>query len=622
MLAGLVFLTPLVTANLTGLGFALPWLYDAVELPRLTLSALGAVLALLLWALGQARDPLPVRWNWSLVALSLLAALSVASLAFASNWRLGVLGQSERLEGVVAFVVYAVLFGVTLQAVRGVRDVRLLASALVAAAALSAGYGILQWLGIDPTDYLVANPGFDLRRAFAAFGNPNFLAGLLVLAVPPAVALASRQRRAGTAAGLWAVTALIVVGLLLTFTRGALLALLVESLVALWLLASGRVRLQRSARIGAAIVAALVLVVGVASIGRGGEIDLLARLSVGARSGVLDRLLGWQAAVEASLARPLFGYGPDLFLTAFRLHRPDAYADIGGLAGTTSNAHSWPLQVAATIGAPAAIVFVSAVGLGLWSGVRSLRSASQDAGVPDARASSAGDLVFAGVWVGCLGYLVHTLTNVAVHGVTTPFWVMLAVVTVPACWEWSPRRVGTGTWRGVAVALGVFLALAGVVAVGLLSADAAYLQSRAAYRGQLDADPIERAERAVALNPLSVKYDRGLAEVIADEYYAAAVTGGASSADGAAAGATFDRADARFAEMLTRYPNDYAGHAWHAALLASAVSQGDGESAGRAQEAASRAAALDRHAAQVTPILEGETDRGAVLEALGVAGLP
>ncbi len=84
----------------------------------------------------------------------------------------------------------------------------------------------------------------------------------------------------------------------------------------------------------------------------------------------------------------------------------------------------------------------------------------------------------------------------------------------------------------------------------------------------------------------------------------------------------FVRADSRFTEMLARYPNDYAGHAWHAALLASDVSRGDGESAGRAQEAASRAAALDRHAVQVTPILEGETDRVAVLEALGVPGLP
>ncbi len=302
---------------------------------------------------------------------------------------------------------------------------RLLASALVAAASLSAGYGIMQWLGVDPTDYLVANPGFDLRRAFATFGNPNFLAGLLVLAVPPAAALASRQRRAGTAAGLWAVTALIVVALLLTFTRGALAALLVEVLVMVWLLASGRVRLQRPARWGAALVAALVLVVGVASIGRGGEIDLLARLSGGVRSGVLDRLLGWQAAAEASLARPLFGYGPDSFLAAFRLHRPDAYADIGGLAGTTSNAHSWPLQIAATVGVPAMVVFVAAVGLALWSGVRSLRSASPDPGTSDAR-SSASDLVFTGVWVGCVGYLVHMLANVAVHGVTTPFWVMLA----------------------------------------------------------------------------------------------------------------------------------------------------------------------------------------------------
>jgi O-antigen ligase len=627
VLAALVFVTPLVTANLTALGPALPWLYDAVELPRFILSMLGALVACLLWTLRQVRDPLPLRWNWPLVGLASLAGLAAASAVFALDPRLGVLGQSERLEGIVTFAVYALLFGVTLQVVRDSRDVRTLAGALAATAAVSAAYGVVQWLGVDPTDHLVANPGFELRRAFATFGNPNFLAGLLVLALPPSAALASRRQSNASAVGLWAVTALIALALLLTFTRGALLGLLVEAVVFVWLLVSARIELRTSARWGTAAVASVLIGAAAVSVGRGGEVDLLARLL--SRGGLTDRLLGWQAALEAALARPLLGYGPDGFLGAFRLYRPDAYAEIGGLAGTLNNAHSWPLQLAATVGIPAAIAFSLAVGYALWLGARAALARrgngvgeppSDDEGGAASAASTLPDPVFVGVWLGCLGYVVHMLGNVAVHGVTTPFWVMLAAVTVPACRVWAPSSKRSTGWRVLAAALVVLVAVAGMASLGLLAADSAYLSSRVAYREQT-ADPIEPAQRAVTLNPLSVKYDRGLAEVVADEYYRPQGDALDAATEQAEASA-FARADERFRDMLGRYPNDYAGHAWHAALLASAGKEAGSASGELAIEAATRAEALDRHAVQVMPIAEGDLARPAILKALSVPGLP
>jgi hypothetical protein len=474
----------------------------------------------------------------------------------------------------------------------------------------------------------VAGYAFDLRRAFSTFGNPNFLAGLLVLAVPPAAALASRQRSVGASVASWSLAALIVVALLLTFTRGALLGLLAEVVVFAFLLATRRVSLDRTARWGAASVAALLLVAVVASVGRGGEIDLLARISSG--GGLTDRLLGWQAALEATLARPLLGWGPDWFLGAFRLHRPDAYAEIGGLAGITGNAHSWPLQLAATVGVPAALAFVLAVGLALVAGARIALGGPVSATSADATASRHADPVYVGLWVGCIGYVVHMLSNVAVHGATTPFWIVLAALTVPGSRLWDPGERRRRVWQATAALLGALWLVAVLASVALVAADAAYLRSRAAYRGDAGGDPAYYAERAVVLNPLSVKYRRGLAEVAADAYYSSLdLTGGpaVSQGDDAALAA----AEERFADLLSRHPADYAGHAWHAALLAAAASSGDPEGGGRAAtgqaadqavDAASLAAELDRHAEQVGPILEGETDSEAVLEALSVPGLP
>ena len=53
-----VFLPPLITANLTALGLDTPLLYDAVELPRLVLSALGALVAAV-----RGGEPLKLAWQ-------------------------------------------------------------------------------------------------------------------------------------------------------------------------------------------------------------------------------------------------------------------------------------------------------------------------------------------------------------------------------------------------------------------------------------------------------------------------------------------------------------------------------------------------------------------------------
>ena len=79
-----------------------------------------------------------------------------------------------------------------------------------------------------------------------------------------------------------------------------------------------------------------------------------------------ERLLTAAIAGEAALARPLFGYGPDAFLPAFRAHRSDAYAETFGPVHTLNNAHSWPLQYAATLGLPGAALLVAAIVAALW----------------------------------------------------------------------------------------------------------------------------------------------------------------------------------------------------------------------------------------------------------------
>jgi hypothetical protein len=93
------------------------------------------------------------------------------------HWAIGLWGQSERREGVMTLAAYAVVFGLGLQIVRTRRDIHVLAAAAAIGGLIAGLYGVLQYLGFDPTSYAVENYGFEYRTAFATLGNPNFLAG-------------------------------------------------------------------------------------------------------------------------------------------------------------------------------------------------------------------------------------------------------------------------------------------------------------------------------------------------------------------------------------------------------------------------------------------------------------
>jgi len=595
LLAVTLALVPIISTNLSALGIGpMPLLYDIIELPRFVLSWLGALGALVAWAWSVRRGG-RILLNPALTGMIVLAAIACVSTVLAEDRRFSILGQSERLEGLASWVLYALLFFVALQCSHGMDDLRLLAYALVGSATLLALYGLAQSFGWDPTTYVLESPGFDVRRAFATFGNPNFFAGLLVLAFPVSVALAAESARPARARWLWSAAGVIAGALFATFTRGAWFAAALEVVMLGVLLRRGVATLGRRGATALAGCGVLVAALAAGALGRGGETDVLARLATLGTGSVTERLLSWVAALSAVAARPLFGYGPDRFLAAFRLHRPDAYVERFSAAATINNAHSWPLNTAATLGPIAAIVLVAVV---TWVLSKAAKPALDPQG---------GRVLYAGVWVGCLGFAVHMLFNVAVHGATTPFWVLLGALAVPlsAPGRRFGRLPGTAVFAGAAILLACVVVASGF----FLAADHIYLKSRVAYRQGGDA--VSLSSRAFELNPLSVKYARGHAEVLADGYL-----------NGTAPGKTeLMHADEAFRSAELAHPGDYATGAWHAALLAAAEERGVSERGG-ARGIATRTIALDRQSVQVSPLAQGRTDAQAVSAALSVSGLP
>ena len=616
ILAAMVALVAVVSGNLSGVGIGdMTLLYDSIALPRLAIAVPLVLAAWTAWLLLADKDErLRADPVWAL--LGVLAVWAMLSTAMSPHRILALLGQSERLEGAVTVVLYAALYGIALQTLRSERDIRVVAACLGGAAAGLSVYGLAQYAGFDPFNYSFESYGFDVHRAFATFGNPNFFAGLLVLALPVLAALALSARRR-VARAVWAAAAVLALcALFVTFTRGAWLAAGVEVLLVAGMWARARRGpVSRGTLAGIAAAASLLALLVVLSLSAPPEINVASRIAEAFQGtgSASERTLLVGIAGAAAVARPLLGYGPDAFLPALRLHRTDAYARAFQPDGILNNAHSWPLQYAATLGFVGAALLVAAIAVALWRSRRSLTAPGT------ARGTSAGEVMLAGVWIGCTGFAVHMLLSVSVLGATVPFWVLLGALGASGASKRVARPVTHPIARRVA---GVVTALACIVAVGasfaFITADASYLQARLAFGAGDYRTSLELAYRARAYNPVSLKYARGTAEA-SGELVAEAIRQGA---DFSAVRELYAIALGDYERVLRLDPNDYPGRAWLASLQARAgLYLSDDELLSDAAANASVAATLDRHHVEVTALMRSP-DKQSADAAASVRRLP
>jgi O-antigen ligase len=163
-----------------------------------------------------------------------------------------------------------------------------------------------------------------IGRASGPFGIPNSLAGLLLLVLPPAGALAFRRHAPATVRIWWIwVVAVLALGLVLTLSRGAWLSLMVA--LGLWPLCNGGWSWTRRLALAVAALglaaAAVVAVTALLPAARG-RVEQFVR-----DGGEVTRPILWRGAWELFQERPLTGTGAGSFNTAFERHRPAGFRD-------------------------------------------------------------------------------------------------------------------------------------------------------------------------------------------------------------------------------------------------------------------------------------------------------
>jgi O-antigen ligase len=241
-----------------------------------------------------------------------------------------------------------------------------LGGAIVAGAVLVCSIALVSYLQ-EPT------------RQFSVFINPNLFANYCAVALPLSLAWTLefwRSARDGIVrvpaapalvVGLIA-SLLILAGLLVTYSKGGLLSALLGGLVfAMAVMRARASSISKVLRTRRKVVAASAILLALLGGGLFAK-TVLPRL-MQARgtqdNSTMFRVYTWRGTVQMAQARPLLGWGPGTF--------PSAYNRFA-IVGSTSHAHQSWLQIAAEQGAPALLLLLGTCGVAAVRGWKQLES--------------------------------------------------------------------------------------------------------------------------------------------------------------------------------------------------------------------------------------------------------
>jgi O-antigen ligase len=323
--------------------FIPPWAEAFTMTKVIVLTMLALATIPLIWQRRQAllTNRVPLALVGGFVVFALLSQFFSGAPQATSLW-----GEWFRRSGALTVIALGLILVAASLLARP--EVRIALAWLVWAGVPATAYGLIQLVGADPFQW--NNEGWIV----STFGNPNF-----------------------AAAGL-SMLALLTAGLALTKTYGTVWRVLMAPLAALEAIlalqtGSSQAIFALAAGIGAGAVVWLLrwdsarrlpALIGVAVVGAFGFVlTLIALLGSGplvafvSSDTLMFRQWYWGAALGMSGSHPILGVGPDGYGRFYGEFRTEQAAEMFTLGA--SAAHNVPLQWAATLGIPAALLYVA-----------------------------------------------------------------------------------------------------------------------------------------------------------------------------------------------------------------------------------------------------------------------
>ena len=378
--------------------------YEPINLPRLViLTIFGASLILLIIIhRNELINNEHIKILLVLLSFILWSLISAvfSNLGFIDAF-FGVFGRNNALLTYIMFMAFitATIF------VSNLKFIRSLLLVMVFIGALSATYGFMQSIGIDPFGWISEN-----IIVFGFFGNPNFQASFMGITATVAFAyLLNKDYKISIKLGY---TAFICLALYIVYKsksqQGYLVFIAgVSVVIYLWLRTNPVLKKFKVLYLFALGIGVIAVLLDIFQ--KSPWSSFLYKESVSYRGDF------WQAGWNMTISNPVFGVGLDGYRDNFRFYRDQASADRNPNSFVDS-AHNVFLDISSGGGFPLLLIYITLLVMVLMSARKVIKR------------STAFDYNFAALFAAWVGYTAQSVISIQQIGIAIWGWVLAGAI--------------------------------------------------------------------------------------------------------------------------------------------------------------------------------------------------
>jgi O-antigen ligase len=378
--------------------------YEPINLPRLVILTIFGTSLILLIAIHRNELIHTEHKNILLVLFSFMLWSLISSvfsnLGFIDAF-FGVFGRNNALLTYLMFIAFitATIF------VSNLKFIRSLLLVMVFIGVLSAIYGLMQSIGIDPFGWISEN-----IIVFGFFGNPNFQASFMGITATVAFAyLLNKDNKLSIKFGYLAFICLALYIVYKSKSQQGYLVFIagVSVVIYLWLRTNPvlkKFRVLYLFALGIGIIAVLLDIFQ-----KSPWSSLLYKQSVSYRGDF------WQAGWNMTISNPVFGVGLDGYRDNFRFYRDHASADRNPNSFVDS-AHNVFLDISSGGGFPLLLIYITLLLMVLISARRVIKR------------STTFDYNFAALFASWVGYTAQSVISIQQIGIAIWGWVLAGAI--------------------------------------------------------------------------------------------------------------------------------------------------------------------------------------------------